>query len=70
MKSVIEPFCSFIQARMLGSSPLRGLLVLLITSQVSARSNTTASSTHGEKKNGTQERRQNIGKYIYTRVQL
>ena len=53
---------------MLDSSPLRGLLVLLITSQVSARSNTTASSTHDVKKNGTQERRQNIGKYIYIRL--
>ena len=49
---------------MLGSSLLRALLFVLIASHVSAKQNTTASSTHDVKKNATQEKRQNIGKLV------
>lgn len=50
---------------MLGSSLLGGLSFLLIISYVLAKKNKTDASTHDEKKNVTQEKRQNIGKYIF-----
>lgn len=50
------------QARMLSSSLLRAILFLLVASHVLAKKNNT-STLNQERKNVTNEKRQNIGKY-------
>lgn len=49
---------------MLGSSMSTVISCLLIASYISAENERTDSLEHEQKKNGTQEKRQNISKYI------
>ena len=49
---------------MLGSSMSTVILCLLIASYISAENERTDSLEHEQKKNSTQEKRQNISKYI------